>query len=65
MGKITTSELEKQVADNELMSKEVLQMSNKNQQYSRKFNIKILRRKVKINRFICEGYRKGQIICNS
>ena len=40
--KITISELEKQVADNELMSKEVLQMSNKNQQYSRKFNIKIL-----------------------
>jgi hypothetical protein len=28
------------------MSKEVLQMSNKNQQYSRKFNIKIPRRKV-------------------
>jgi hypothetical protein len=36
------SEIQKQVADNEIISKEALQMSNYNQQYSRKFNIKIM-----------------------
>ena len=30
------SEIQKQVADNEIISKEALQMSNYNQQYSRK-----------------------------
>ena len=42
MKQTTISELEKQIADNEIMSKEVLQMSNYNQQYKRKFNIKIM-----------------------
>ena len=36
------SEIQKQVADNEIISKEALQMFNYNQQYSRKFNIKIM-----------------------
>ena len=36
------SEIQKQVADNEIISKEALQMSNYNQQYSTKFNIKIM-----------------------
>jgi hypothetical protein len=36
------SEIQKQVADNEIIPKEALQMSNYNQQYSRKFNIKIM-----------------------
>ena len=34
--------IQKQVADNEIISKEALQMANYNQQYSRKFNIKIM-----------------------
>ena len=36
------SEFQKQVADNEIISKQALQMSSYNQQYSRKFNIKIM-----------------------
>jgi hypothetical protein len=36
------SEIQKQVADNEIISKQALQMSSYNQQYSRKFNIKIM-----------------------
>ena len=36
------SDLEIRVVDNELRSKEALQMSNYNQQYSRKFNIKVM-----------------------
>ena len=36
------SEIQKQVADNEIISKEALQISNYYQQYSRKFNIKIM-----------------------
>jgi hypothetical protein len=36
------SEIQKQVADNEIISKEALQMANNNQQYSRKFNTKII-----------------------
>ena len=34
--------IQKQVTDNEMISKEALQMANYNQQYSRKFSIKIL-----------------------
>ena len=34
--------IQKQVADNEIISKEALQMANYNQQCSRKFNIKIM-----------------------
>ena len=34
--------IQKQVANNEIISKEALQMANYNQQYSRKFNIKIM-----------------------
>ena len=34
--------IQKQVADNEIISKEALQMANYNQHYSRKFNIKIM-----------------------
>jgi hypothetical protein len=34
--------IQKQVADNEIISKEALQMANYNQQYSRKFIIKIM-----------------------
>jgi 5-formyltetrahydrofolate cyclo-ligase len=36
------SEFQKQVADNDIISKQALQMSSYNQQYSRKFNIKIM-----------------------
>ena len=36
------SEIQKQVADNEIISKEALQISNYYQQYSKKFNIKIM-----------------------
>jgi hypothetical protein len=36
------SEIQKQVADNEIISKEALQMANNNKQYSRKFNTKII-----------------------
>jgi MinD-like ATPase involved in chromosome partitioning or flagellar assembly len=34
--------IQKQVVNNEIISKEALQMANYNQQYSRKFNIKIM-----------------------
>jgi thiamine pyrophosphate-dependent acetolactate synthase large subunit-like protein len=42
------SEIQKQVADNEIISKEALQMANNNQQYSRKFNTKIMNYPVNI-----------------
>jgi hypothetical protein len=35
------SEIQKQLVDNEIISKKALQMANNNQQYSRKFNTKI------------------------
>jgi hypothetical protein len=36
------SEIQKQLVDNEIISKKALQMANNNQQYSRKFNTKIM-----------------------
>ena len=38
----TIEELKTQVIDNEVRSKEAVQMSNYNEQYSRKFNIKVM-----------------------